>query len=58
VKEVAAKYDLETNIKYKSKLVAAAWNEDEARWHLKVNVEGHEIDDQCDVLVNAGGVLK
>lgn len=58
MKKVAKEYDLERNIKYNSKLIGAAWNEETARWRLQVKIDGQEIDDECDILVNAAGALK
>ena len=53
------KYDLERHIKYKSKLVEAVWDQREAKWNLKIDQAGYgEFHDQCDVLVNASGILK
>ena len=34
------------------------WDEERGKWKIKIDQDGEIIDDECDVLVNASGVLK
>ncbi len=60
MKDVAAKYDAEKYIKYRHSIVEARWDHDSGKWSVKVrNAEtGETFTDECDVFINAGGVLK
>ncbi|KAK5400865.1 hypothetical protein LTR06_011176 [Exophiala xenobiotica] len=58
MKTTAAKYDAEKYIKYRHSVVEARWAEEPGKWKLKVrNTSGDVIDDECDVFINAAGVL-
>lgn len=56
---VADKYECNRFIKYKHSVKSAIWNESKGKWAIQVqNGEGATIDDEVDVFINAGGVLK
>ena len=47
-------------IKFNHKVVEARWNEEDSRWHLKIEDmdRGSVIEDEGDVLLSATGILK
>ncbi|KAJ5805148.1 hypothetical protein N7474_011035 [Penicillium riverlandense] len=56
---VADKYDCNKYIKYQHTIKSAIWNEDTAKWEIQVKrADGSVLDDEVDVFINAGGVLK
>lgn len=56
---VADKYDCNKYIKYQHTIKSAIWNENDAKWDIKVQQEdGTIFTDNVDVFINAGGVLK
>ena len=58
MKDTAHKYDVEKYTKYNHSIVDARWNDQAGKWNLKVrDAAGKTFDDQCDVFVNAAGVL-
>lgn len=59
-KDVAKKHDLEHYIKFQHTVKEAVWDEESGKWRLKIfdATSGKEIDDECDVLLNAAGFLK
>lgn len=59
MKDVANRYDAEKYIKYSHAVKGARWNEARGKWEVTVqNADGPSFVDDCDVFVNAGGVLK
>lgn len=59
MKDVAAKYDTDRYIKYRHSVVEARWEDESGKWRVKVRDSfGEVIDDECDVFINASGVLK
>jgi len=54
------KYNCERFFKYRHQVTSGKWNTEAGKWDLKVTnfASGVEFNDTCDVLVNAGGVLK
>lgn len=59
MKDVSKKYELDRYIRLRHSVKSAVWNEAEAKWELKVeNGDGVTFTDECDVFINAGGVLK
>ncbi|RDW59448.1 hypothetical protein BP6252_12535 [Coleophoma cylindrospora] len=60
-KTLAEENDLVKYIRLKHKVVGAWWKEEDQEWHVKIQ-RGDDpndvIDDRCNVLVNASGVLK
>jgi cation diffusion facilitator CzcD-associated flavoprotein CzcO len=56
---VADKYDCNKYIRYSHTIKSAVWNEDKAKWALEVEtIDKAVINDEVDVFINAGGVLK
>lgn len=55
--KIKKKYNLDRDVKYNSKVTAATWDEEDGKWHVKVEQDGKTIEDTCDVLVNGSGVL-
>lgn len=60
MKDVSNKYNCDKFFTYRHKVTNATWNEEAGYWKLNVlNLEKElEFSDSCDVLINAGGVLK
>jgi cation diffusion facilitator CzcD-associated flavoprotein CzcO len=59
MKDVEQKYDCAQYIKLGHSIRSAEWQEQTGKWKLKVaNADGVEFVDECDVFINAGGVLK
>lgn len=60
-KTLADEYKLRQYVKLSHKVVGAWWKEETQEWHVKIqrgeNLED-VIDDKCNILVNASGVLK
>ncbi|XWW96216.1 hypothetical protein V2A60_004189 [Cordyceps javanica] len=58
-RRVAHKYELYRFIKLNHECVGATWDDEAGRWSVKIkNVKnGAVIDDWCDFLINASGVL-
>lgn len=55
---VADQYDCNRFIKYKHSVKSAVWSETKGKWEIKVQNGAKTIDDEVDVFINAGGVLK
>lgn len=56
---VSDQYDCNRFIKYRHSVKSAVWNELKGKWEMKIqNGDGAIIDDEVDVFINAGGVLK
>lgn len=51
---------INNDIKLRHEVVGAFWNEETALWRVRVRSldTGHEFEDHCDFLLNAGGILK
>lgn len=58
MKKTCKKYQIEKYIKYKHQVTNAKWIEAEGKWRLNVKSEGKNLEDSCDIFINAGGVLK
>jgi len=58
-KDFAKKYDLEKYAKFSHRVSKAAWNAEKGGWDVEVTnlKDGTVIQDYCDMLVNAGGLL-
>jgi cation diffusion facilitator CzcD-associated flavoprotein CzcO len=57
--DTADKYDCNRFFKYNHNVKSAVWSEQKSKWDLKVDSgDGTIIDDEVDVFVNAGGILK
>ena len=60
-KTLADNYGLRKYVKLDHKVVGAWWKEESQEWHVKIQRGDNSkdiIDDKCNVLVNASGVLK
>jgi cation diffusion facilitator CzcD-associated flavoprotein CzcO len=55
---VADKYHCKEYFQYNHEITAATWDEKSGKWNLKVRNAQGDFDDQCDVFINAGGLLK
>lgn len=58
LKKTAIKYDLERYIQYSHSVESARWDEDSGKWTLAIRTGDHVLETECDVFINAGGVLK
>jgi cation diffusion facilitator CzcD-associated flavoprotein CzcO len=59
MKDVEIKYDCGKYIKLEHRITSAIWQEHKGKWALKVKgADGVEFLDECDVFINAGGILK
>jgi cation diffusion facilitator CzcD-associated flavoprotein CzcO len=58
MKDTAVKWDLEKHIRYNSRVTDSIWNEESGKWKVKIEHNGHMVDDECDVLINGAGFLK
>lgn len=59
MKDVEKQYDCSKYIKLQHSIRSAIWQEHKGKWEIKVATPaGVEFTDECDVFVNAGGVLK
>jgi cation diffusion facilitator CzcD-associated flavoprotein CzcO len=58
MKDVAAQYNCEKYISYNHTVMSAVWQEHPGKWFLRVEADGRDFTDVCDVLINAGGVLR
>lgn len=57
LKKTAIKYDLERYIQYSHSVESARWDEDSGKWTLAIRTGDHVLETECDVFINAGGVL-
>ncbi|KAK4942831.1 hypothetical protein LTR66_014662 [Elasticomyces elasticus] len=55
--KIKKQYNLDRDVVYNSKVTSAIWDDKEGKWHVKVNKNGEEIEDSCDILINGSGVL-
>ncbi|VTT64604.1 unnamed protein product [Fusarium fujikuroi] len=53
----AKKYDLAKYVQLQTTVISAAWDGDEGKWVVKLNQDGKERMDYCDVLMNGSGVV-
>lgn len=58
IKRVAKEYNLDKNTEFNAKVLDATWLEEEGKWRVKVDVNGHVKEDKADVVIKASGVLK
>ena len=61
MKKVAKKYNSYKYIQFNSKIVGAHWHEEKCKWKLQIQRGEDEKDifeDEVDVFLNAGGILK
>lgn len=57
IKNTAEKYDLTRDIVFNSKIIEAIWNESRGKWELKIDQQGTIISDECEVFIDASGIL-
>ena len=57
MKKVTAKYKVDQYMKFEHEIKGATWDEHSAKWKLKVRHGDTIFDDECDIFINAGGVL-
>lgn len=60
-KAVADEYGLRRYVRLNHRVVSAVWDEVSQEWKLRIqrgNDPNNIIEDQCNVLINASGVLK
>ncbi|KAK4932062.1 hypothetical protein LTR66_016000, partial [Elasticomyces elasticus] len=57
--DFSKKYHLDQYTKTNHKSVGAQWDEKTAKWNVQIEdiVSGKIIEDSCDILINAGGIL-
>lgn len=58
MKDVAKQYEVEKYIRLQHSVESAVWNEEKGKWDLKVRSGSTVLSDECDVFINASGVLK
>lgn len=58
IKRSTEKYGLDENVEFHSRVVESHWDEGSGKWKIKVEQNGHMIDDEADILVNGAGILK
>ncbi|KIY00979.1 uncharacterized protein Z520_03645 [Fonsecaea multimorphosa CBS 102226] len=57
IKDTAIKYDLLPFVSLRSKVTDSTWNEEAGKWKLRISQDGTTIEDECDILINASGIL-
>jgi len=57
--DFANKNGLRKYIKLQHQVIGAYWDNDTAHWNVQITdlVSGNIINDQCDILINASGIL-
>lgn len=57
--DFADKNELHKYIRLQHQVVGANWDDEKGRWDVAVTdlVSGNIINDQCDILINASGIL-
>lgn len=58
MKDVAKQYEVENYIRLQHSVESAIWNEERGKWDLLIRNGSTIIQDECDVFINASGVLK
>lgn len=59
MKDVAKRYEVEKYIRLRHSVVSAIWNEEMGKWVTQVKKgDGTLFTDECDVFINASGILK
>lgn len=52
------KFQLREKIQFNTKLTSAVWNENEAKWELKLQRGDEVLTDKADIILDGSGVLK
>jgi len=55
---VTEKHKIRQFMQFGREIKSATWDEAQAKWRLRVEHSGKFFDDECDIFINAGGVLK
>jgi cation diffusion facilitator CzcD-associated flavoprotein CzcO len=55
---VTKKYHVGKYMKFSHEIKKATWDEAAGKWKLIVKHGGRTFEDDCDIFINAGGVLK
>jgi cation diffusion facilitator CzcD-associated flavoprotein CzcO len=58
MKDVAKKYEVAKYIKLQHLVESAIWDEEKGKWEIQVRNDSTLFRDECDVFINASGVLK
>lgn len=58
MKDVAKQYEVEQFIRLEHSVEGAVWREDKGKWDITVRNGDRTFTDECDVFINASGVLK
>lgn len=59
MKDVAKRYEVEKYIRLRHSVESAIWNESKGKWDILVkNGDGVVFEDECEVFINASGILK
>jgi monooxygenase len=58
IEETAREYDVESRIRYRHRLVAAAWSSTENQWTLTVTVDGETREFRCRFLLMCAGYFR
>ncbi|KAL4783776.1 FAD/NAD(P)-binding domain-containing protein [Aspergillus varians] len=57
-KDVATKFNIEKHVQFNTTVESATWDEDSGTYKLRLlNPEGSHVDDWCDLLISASGLL-
>lgn len=58
MKTTCDKWNLRRDIRFKTRVTNAEWQEHEGKWKLTVDNDGQLRDEQYDILVSAQGFLR
>jgi cation diffusion facilitator CzcD-associated flavoprotein CzcO len=58
IKSTATKWELEQFVQYNARATDSIWDDNAGKWKLKFERDGQQLHDECDILVNATGILK
>lgn len=57
--DFARKYDLNKFVKTQHQVIGVVWNKEKGGYNVQVKKleNDHTVDDHCDILINASGIL-
>lgn len=58
IKRTAAKYDLCKHVQLETTIRETIWDEESAKWKIKLDHNGEVKEDEADFLINGAGFLK
>lgn len=58
IKDTSDKYGLQERVQLNSRVIESIWDEQVARWRIKVQQGQDVFTDEADVLINGSGILK